>query len=231
MTADPIDPRYLRSQYFDPSFHAPTRTSRLDEEEEENNEEGEKKAKGGPELNFVEKRLLESRTILLSGPVTDKMAKECVARLMVLENTDAKAPVTVIINSPGGSADSGFAIYDILRFVTPEIITVVNGLCASAGILIALAADKKRRFTMPSARYMIHQPSTMSRGTASDLDITAREILKLRDRYNEVISEATGRKADDVLEDARRDFWLGPEEAVEYGLAAKVVTRRADMEG
>ncbi len=141
-------------------------------------------------------------------------------------NTAARSTV---INSPGGSADAGFAIYDLLRFIKPPVITVVNGLCASAGILIQLATEKKRRFCMPEARFMIHQPSTMGRGTASDLDITAREILKLRDRYNKIIGEATGRSSDKVLEDARRDFWLDAGQALEYGLVHKVVKRRDEL--
>jgi ATP-dependent Clp protease protease subunit len=146
-----------------------------------------------------------------------------------MEQKDSKKPITVIINSPGGSADAGFAIYDMLRFIKPPVTTVVNGLCASAGILIHLAADKKRRFCMPESRFMIHQPSTMGRGTASDLDITAREILKLRDRYNKIIAETTGKPEAQMLEDARRDFWLDAGKALEYGLVHKVVKSRDDL--
>ncbi|MCA8975294.1 MAG: ATP-dependent Clp protease proteolytic subunit, partial [Planctomycetes bacterium] len=107
--------------------------------------------------------------------------------------------------------------------------TVVNGLCASAGILIHLAADKEHRFCMRESRFMIHQPSTMGRGQASDLDITAKEILKLRDRYNRIIAESCDQKAEDVLEAARRDFWLDAGQALEYGLVCKIVETRADL--
>ena len=179
--------------------------------------------------NFVEKHLIESRTLLVSGPITDRLARTVAERLFVMEAQDASAPITVLINSPGGSADSGFAIYDMLRFVAPPIRTVVNGLCASAGILVHLATDKSMRFATPESRFMIHQPSTAGRGTASDLDITAREVIKLRERYIRIIAEATGQSAGRVLEDARRDFWLNASEAVEYGLCASVVTRRADL--
>ena len=182
-----------------------------------------------PQPAYLERSLLDARTLLLSGPVTDRMLKEATVRCLAMEQRDAKKPITVLINSPGGSADAGFAIYDLLRFIKPPVITVVNGLCASAGILIQLATDKKRRFCLPEARFMIHQPSTMGRGTASDLDITAKEILKLRDRYNKIIAECTGRAAEQVLEDARRDFWLDAGRALEYGLVHKVVKKRDEL--
>lgn len=179
--------------------------------------------------SHLEKSLLEARTLLLSGPVTDRMLKDATVRLLAMEQRDSKKAITVMINSPGGSADAGFALYDLLRFIKPPVFTLVNGLCASAGILIQLATEKKRRFCMPEARFMIHQPSTMGRGTASDLDITAKEILKLRDRYNKIIAETTGHGPEQVLEDARRDFWLDAGRALEYGLVAKVIKRRDEL--
>ncbi len=182
-----------------------------------------------PQPGFLDRSLLDARTILISGPVNDRMLKDATVRCLVMEQRDAKKPITVMINSPGGSADAGFAIYDLLRFIKPPVITVVNGLCASAGILIQLATDKKRRFCLPEARFMIHQPSTMGRGTASDLDITAKEILKLRDRYNKIIAETTNRTAEKVLEDARRDFWLDAGTALEYGLVSKIVKKRDEL--
>jgi ATP-dependent Clp protease protease subunit len=198
---------------------------RLHDDDDDDSKPAEKS--GG--MSFLEKSLIEARTLLLSGPVTDRMLRDATVRCLAMETKDPKKAITVLINSPGGSADAGFAIYDLLRFVKPPVNTVVNGLCASAGILIHLAADKKRRFCMPESRFMIHQPSTMSRGTASDLDITAREILKLRDRYNKIIAEATGRSDAQVLEDARRDFWLDAGKALEYGLVHKVIKRRDEL--
>ncbi|MEQ1632989.1 MAG: ATP-dependent Clp protease proteolytic subunit [Planctomycetota bacterium] len=178
---------------------------------------------------YLERLMLDTRTLLLSGPVNDRMLKDATVRCLAMEARDPKRVITVLINSPGGSADAGFAIYDLLRFLRPPVQTVVNGLCASAGILIQLAAEKKRRFSLPESRFMIHQPSTMGRGTASDLDITAREILKMRDRYNKIIAEATNRKAEVVLEDARRDFWLDAGAALEYGLVSKVISKRDEL--
>lgn len=199
----------------------------LNDEDDETPQEKETKPQG----QLFERSLIESRTLLISGPVTDKMLRDATVRVLTMEQRDPKKPITVMINSPGGSADAGFAIYDMLRFIAPPVITVVNGLCASAGILIHLATDKKRRFCLPEARFMIHQPSTGGRGTASDLDITAKEILKLRDRYNKIIAAETGHSPEDVLEHARRDFWLDAGQALEYGLVAKVVKRRDDLPG
>ncbi|MFO1077772.1 MAG: ATP-dependent Clp protease proteolytic subunit [Planctomycetota bacterium] len=209
---------------FDP------RPTRLDDEEDDDNEGGcNHGAKDAGVPNPFERALLDARTLLISGPVDDKMLRDATVRCLAMEAKDAKKPITVIINSPGGSADAGFAIYDLLRFVKPPITTVVNGLCASAGILIHLAADKKRRYCMPESRFMIHQPSTMGRGQASDLDITAKEILKLRDRYNRIIADACNKKPEDVLESARRDFWLDAGQALEYGLVCKVVSKREEI--
>lgn len=205
---------------------------RLDEDDDDDEtcepcQHGGKEKEGMP--NPYEKALFDSRTLLISGPVDDKMLRDATIRCLAMEQKDDKKPITVLINSPGGSADAGFAIYDLLRFVKPPVRTVVNGLCASAGILIHLAADKKNRFCMSESRFMIHQPSTMGRGTASDLDITAKEILKLRDRYNKIIAEACNKTLDQVTEAARRDFWLDAGQALEYGLVAKVVKRRDDL--
>lgn len=206
------------------------RRPRLDEDDEQDGpcQHGDQdKDKGA--ANPYEKALFDARTLLLSGPVDDKMLKEATIRCLALEQKDAKQPITVFINSPGGSADAGFAIYDLLRFIRPPVITVVNGLCASAGILIHLAAEKKHRFCMSESRFMIHQPSTMGRGTASDLDITAKEILKLRDRYNRIIAEACGKTLEQVTEASRRDFWLDAGQALEYGLVSKVVKHRDEL--
>ncbi|MHC4515787.1 MAG: ClpP family protease [Planctomycetota bacterium] len=178
---------------------------------------------------LLDRHLLKARMLMVAGPVTDKMAKDCATRLLVMEANDPKAPVTVFINTPGGSADSGFAIYDLLRFVSTPIHTIVNGLCASAGILIHLAGDKGSRFALPESRFMIHQPSTAGQGTASDLDITAKEVIKLRERYSRIIAEAADIDPEKVIEDAQRDFWLNSGEALEYGLIDRIVERRADL--
>jgi ATP-dependent Clp protease protease subunit len=151
--------------------------------------------------DFLDKQLVEHRNLLVIGPISDKMATHVSRRVLAMERQDPERPITVLINSPGGSADSGFAIYDVLRFVSPPVRTVVNGLCASAAILVQLAADKGQRYTLPQSRFMIHQPSTAGQGTASDLDITAREVIKLRKRYFDIIADACGKDAGKVTED------------------------------
>ncbi len=179
---------------------------------------------------IFEKHLIKARIVMCFGPVTDKMAREVTTRMLVMEVEDANQPVTVYINSPGGSADSGFAIYDMLRFAAPPIRTVVNGLCASAAILIQLAGDEGQRFSLPESRFMIHQPSTAGEGTASDLDITAREVMKLRVRYNRIIADATDKSPEDVVSDAHRDFWLNATQAKDYGLVNGVISNRSELD-
>lgn len=196
----------------------------LDEEEPEQDAD-----QAGRADTHLDRQLLEARTILVAGAVSDRMARQIAGRLLIMEQADPDRQVTVFINSPGGSADSGFAIYDLLRFVSCPVRTVVNGLCASAAVLIHLAADRGQRFTLPQSRFLLHQPSTASFGTASDLDITAREVLKLRERYNSIICDATGQDPQKVLEDVRRDFWLNAKEALDYGLVDRVVSTRKEL--
>ncbi len=169
------------------------------------------------------RRLLKTRTILVSEVVSDKLARAVTAQLLLMQEDDAAKPITVYVNSPGGSADSGFAIFDILRFVKPPIRTVVTGLSASAAILIGLAAKREHRYGLPNSRFLLHQPSTSVFGSATDISINAEEILKLRQRYNEIVAEETGRKVDKVTQDADRDFWLDAGGALDYGLVGKII--------
>jgi ATP-dependent Clp protease protease subunit len=132
---------------------------------------------------FLMKHLLRARAVLLSEAITDKLSRRVTAQLLALQAEDEKAPITVYVNSPGGSVDSGFAIYDMLRFVKPPVRTVVSGLCASAAVLIYLAPPKERRLSLPNGRFLLHQPSTAVMGDATDIAISAKEILALRVRY------------------------------------------------
>ena len=184
--------------------------------------------KGGGDGGML-KQMLKARSILISEAVSDKLARRVQSQLILMQMDDEKSPITVYINSPGGSADSGFAIYDALRFFKPPIRTVVNGLCASAAIIIHLAAPKERRFSLPNGRFLIHQPSTYVQGSASDIEISANEILKLRERYNLIVGEECGKTMEQVTKDADRDFWLSPEEAKKYGLVGKVVKNIGEL--
>lgn len=177
----------------------------------------------------IEDRLLESRTILVGEGVSDLLYRKVAAALLVLEEKDPKAPITVLVNSPGGSADSGFAIYDLLRFTMCPVRTIANGLVASAAVLVYLAAPKGSRLSLPSSRFLLHQPSTVARGQSSDIDIAAREIIELRRRYNTIVSDVTGKPLEQVERDSERDFWLTASSAKEYGLVDRIVTRRSEV--
>ena len=178
---------------------------------------------------FIDKELLESRTIIISQGIDAQLARNIYSRLILLEKDNAENPITVIINSSGGNADSGFGIYDMLRFVKPPIITLTAGLCASAAVIIFLAGEKEKRFALPNARFLIHQPTTSTVGPAADLEITANEILKMRDQFNVIISAETGQDLKKVNADTNRDFWLSADEAVKYGLVQKIVKNRDEI--
>ncbi|MCK6440412.1 MAG: ATP-dependent Clp protease proteolytic subunit, partial [Planctomycetes bacterium] len=178
----------------------------------------------------IQNKLLKSRTILATKGVDDKLMAALVSQLFVLEQDDPNKLITVIVNSPGGSADSGFAMYDAMRFVKCPIRTIVMGMCASAGVNIFLGGDKDKRFCTPNARFLLHQPSMRTQGQASDLEIVSREIDRMKLLYNQMVSEATGRKVADIEKDVNRDFWLSAQAAVEYGLVTKIVTERGQLE-
>lgn len=175
-------------------------------------------------------KMLKTRTVVVSKGVDAELAKSVLSQLFLLEQEDPNLPVTVIVNSPGGSADSGFAIYDALRFIKCPVRTVTMGMSASAAVMISLAGDKGSRFMTPTARFLLHQPSISTMGQASDLEIVSKEIDRIRAVYNQIVSECTGKPADQIAEDSSRDFWLSPEDALAYGLVDKIVTSRSEIE-
>ena len=185
---------------------------------------------GGAEGLMME-RMLRNRTIQLFGGVDQKLAKKVIGQLFMLEADDPKKPITVVQNSPGGSVNDGFAIYDAMRFVKPEIRIVCVGLTASIATITLLGAEKKNRFTLPNTRFLIHQPLIPGNvfGPASDLEITAQEILKTRDKINELLSEQTGQPLKRVAKDAQRDYWMDAETALDYGLVSKILTHRDEL--
>ncbi len=174
-------------------------------------------------------KMLKTRTILVSGEINKSLAERVVRQLFLLEDA-GDDPVRVFIDSPGGDADAGYAIFDMLRFITPPVYTVGMGLVASAGALILLAAEKEHRFGLPNSHYLIHQPSSGMRGVATDIEIHAREIERTRERINVLIAEETGQDLEKVAKDTDRDFWMGSDEAKEYGLINRIVARRAEIE-
>ncbi len=186
---------------------------------------------GRDEPAGILERLLKTRTILLSSEVSPASARRVIEHLLVLEAEDPEAPVTLLLNSPGGEVHSGFGIYDTLRFIRPRVRIVCTGLTASIATIILLAVPKEDRLALPNARLLIHQPLFGGEvfGPASDLEITANEILKTKERINRLISDATGQSLEKVQHDSERDFWLSADEAVEYGLVSRVIRSRDDL--
>ena len=175
--------------------------------------------------------LLEGRTIMIQGGIDGKVAGKVIRQTLLLEQDDPEKPIQVILNSPGGSVTEGFAIYDVLRFVQSPVRILCTGLTASIATVILLAADKKDRLSLPSARFLIHQPLIMGEviGPASDLEITANEIIKTRALVNQLLADETGQPLEKVRKDTQRDYWMTAEEAVSYGLIARIVTSRSEL--
>ena len=155
-------------------------------------------------------RMLKTRTILVSGEINKPLAERVVRQLLLLEE-QGDDPIKVFIDSPGGDADAGYAIFDMMRFVKPEVHAIGMGLVASAGAIILLAAEKQNRIGLPNSHYLIHQPLSGMRGVATDIEIHAREIEKMRARINTLIPEETGQKMEKVDKDTDRDCWMGAE--------------------
>jgi len=179
----------------------------------------------------IDEALFQSRIIHVSGPVGSELAYSVNRQLLALEKADAKKPVFLFIDSPGGEINSGFSIYDTSRFIEPDVYTVVIGLAASMGSIIALAAPKERRLAFPNAKIMIHQPliSGTVYGSASDMDIRAREILKTREKINKLYAVETGRSADEIKKFTDRDYWMTAEEAKDFGLVSKIIKARSEL--
>ena len=172
-------------------------------------------------------RLLEQRIVLLSEPVSAESAQRLIAQLLYLDGKDTKKPIHFYINTPGGSVSDGFAIFDTIRLIRAPVISICTGMSASMGTILMLAPREKRnRLCLPNTRIMIHQPSGGYRGSASDIEIGARETLKLRDRLVQVYVDEAGIDPERVRADMSRDFWLTAEEAKEYGLVDRVLTAR-----
>jgi len=197
-----------------------------DEEEDE-----EKKAEEKSAFSPIAKRLFESRQLSVFGAIDQEHAHKICAQLLALEHADPEAPITMILNSPGGSVTDGFAIYDMMRFIQPEIRVVCTGLAASIATIILLGAPKEQRLAMPNTKLLIHQvyiPGVI-RGQATDLEITAKDLLQTKKRINELLAAETGQTLERVEKDSNRDYWMTAEEAVEYGLISRLVTTRADL--
>ena len=187
----------------------------------------EKSQESGSEV--MNTKFLKTRQILLSGEVNKALAEKIVRQLLVME-ADSDQPIRIFIDSPGGDVDAGYAIFDMIRFVKAPVYCIGMGLVASAGALILLAADKSRRVAMPNSRYLIHQPLSGIKGVATDIEIHAQELEKIKAKINQVIAQETGKPLDQVAKNTDRDYWLSATEALDYGLVSTVVSRRDELE-
>jgi ATP-dependent Clp protease protease subunit len=195
--------------------------SRLDDEDEE------EKTKT-PQSIPVDKHLFDARTVLITGGITQELARDVTARLFALAHV-SNDPITVVVSSPGGHVESGDMIHDAIKFIRPRVRILGMGWVASAGALIYVAVPKEDRYCTPNTRFLLHQPSGGSSGPATDIEIQAREILKMRDRLNKIFSDATGQPVERIDKDTDRDYWMGPEDAIAYGLVGKVVPSIDDL--
>ncbi|PCJ54717.1 MAG: ATP-dependent Clp protease proteolytic subunit [Candidatus Hydrogenedentota bacterium] len=189
----------------------------------EDKKEDEKKEEGG-----FGALMLKARTVLVNGQVDDELAQKVIPQIIALDE-DSHDPIKVIVTTPGGHVDSGFAIQDILKFVESPIITIGAGWVASIGVPIFMGAPKGQRYSLPSTRFLIHQPSGGAGGQVSDIRIEAQEILKIREKINKMIAEETGQTVEKISKDSERNFWMSAEEALSYGLVDKIISSSTEI--
>jgi ATP-dependent Clp protease protease subunit len=209
-----------------PGLSAPL--PRLDDDDDEEEKQDEMLArKNAPVAMLIQKKFLDARKIFLWGAVTDETAKDITEKLLYLETVGAGKEITFYINSPGGSITAGMAIYDTMQLVTSPITVVVTGMAASMGSILLSGAKKGRRLLYPHSRVLIHQPLISGRmiGPASDINIQAKEMEKLRQELNQILATASGQPLERINRDTDRDFYLNAQEAIDYGLADRIVTK------
>ncbi|GAA0489293.1 ATP-dependent Clp protease proteolytic subunit [Pigmentiphaga sp. GD03639] len=182
----------------------------------------------GQNSAFLEEKAFRTRTVLVFGTITDTTASETVRRLLALDS-ESDAPINMIVSSPGGHLESGDAIHDVVRFIDAPVNMIGTGWVGSAATHLYLGAPRARRFCLPQTRFLIHQPSGGMGGTASDVAIHAREIVKARERIARVIARESGQALERVLADIERDHWMPAEEAVAYGLVSRIIEKRGDL--
>ena len=179
-------------------------------------------------FNLLESALISNRTITLFGEINQEVARKTAEKLLAL-SFESDDPITMYIGSPGGHVESGDTIFDMIRYIKPQVRTVGTGWVGSIATHIYLAPDKENRFALPNTRFLIHQPHGGFGGDASDIEIHAREIVKTRERINGVIAAQTGQSLDKVAEDTQRDYWMSAEESVDYGLVGKIISNIDDL--
>lgn len=190
--------------------------------------EDEEPAREGPVPRLVEKHFFDARIVMMTGEVNSVMAERICINLYALAQA-SNDPITVIISSPGGHVESGDMIHDTIKFIKPRVRVVGSGWVASAGALVYIAADKQDRYVLPNTRFLLHGPSGGVGGKVTDIAIQAREMLIMKDRLNKLIADATGQTLAKVEKDTDRDFWLSAQEAIDYGLANKMINKMSEL--
>ncbi len=193
-------------------------------------ERPERERDGGGHAGFVAERLFKARTVVISWEINQKVAASVISQLLALA-ADSNEDITCYINSQGGHVEAGDTIHDMVRFLTPRVRMVGTGWVASIAALIFVAVPKEDRYCLPNTRFLLHQPAGGAGGSAADIEIEAREILKMRDRLNKVLAEQTGQPLEKIEDDTRRNFWLSAEEAKKYGIVGKVIKEQKELSG
>ncbi|MBC9246247.1 ATP-dependent Clp protease proteolytic subunit [Paracoccus sp. 11-3] len=199
-----------------------------DEDEDDRPQQDDDKGLGLPEGDKIGKLYFKSRTVIVAGGITDKLAQRTVAHLLALAE-ESDDPINMLISSPGGHVESGDMIHDVIKFIRPTVRTIGSGWVASAGALIFVGAKRENRFCLPNTRFLIHQPSGGIGGTTSDMMIQAEQIRQMRDRLNQIFADATGQPVEKIEKDTQRDLWLNTKEALDYGLLNKVIQSVDDL--
>lgn len=211
-------------------FHstAPTNLPRFDDDDDDDEKENAQARKNAaPVAMLIQRKFLEERKIFLWGPVTDESAKDLTEKLLYLESTAPGKEINFYINTPGGSITAGMAVYDTMKLISSPINVIVTGMAASMGSILLSGAPKGRRYIYPHARVLIHQPLISGRmvGPATDINIQAKEMEKLRAELNQILADASGQPIERINQDTDRDFYLNAQEAIAYGLADKIVEK------
>ena len=184
------------------------------------------KSQYGERVYDIYSRLLKERIIFLGGPIDDNVANTVIAQLLFLENSDPKKDIKIYINSPGGSVTSTMAIYDAMQYVKPDIATCCMGMAASGAAVILAAGEKGKRFALPNSEVMIHQVVGEAGGQASDIEISAKHILKIKQKLNKILAKHTGQKIEKIEKDSDRDYYMSADEAKDYGLIDQIIDKR-----
>jgi ATP-dependent Clp protease protease subunit len=192
------------------------------------NESPEQPVPEAPPSRFLDEKLFKSRSITIFGEIDEKIARAVTEKLLALA-ADGDEPINIYISSPGGHVESGDVVYDMIKFINPEVRVIGAGWVASAATTIYLAAKKENRFSLPNTRFLVHQPSGGSRGRASDIKIQAEQIIKMRERINKLIADETGQPLERVSKDTDRDHWMTVAEAIDYGIVGKQITSIAEL--